>query len=103
MDTKHTDAPWHLSSIPGEYRQEHVVNDDGYCIATVHQPEPRAGRRDPREVLLANGSLIGRAPNMYIALKAIADMRTHDHANATELVALCITIAQIEVEKVERT
>lgn len=46
----------------------------------------------------ANAHLIAAAPSMRLALEAIAGMTTDDTTNHAELAALCIAIAQAELE-----
>lgn len=50
---------------------------------------------------LANARLIAAAPSMYDALAAIANMQTQETTEWWELATLCISIAKIEIAKLE--
>ena len=50
----------------------------------------------------ANARCIANANSMATALQAIADMQIKPDSNKEEILALCITIAKIEIAKLER-
>ena len=69
----------------------------GQHITSVYGP----GAGATAETMQANARLIAASPSMYDALAAIANMQVQETTDFRELAALCISIAHIEIAKLE--
>ena len=97
---KHTPGPWSIYNDGGS-NQGHY---DGYLKTDIqagadliHVRQSVAGNTFPR--LAANIHLMATAPSMFDALWAIANMQIKEETDKGEVLALCMSIARLELEK----
>lgn len=97
---KHTPGPWtiynHAGTNSGHY-DGYLKSDIRAGADLIHIRQSVAGNTFPR--LAANVRLIAAAPSMYDALWAIANMQVQEETDKGEVLALCMSIARIELEK----
>lgn len=93
---------------PGPWLILDFDQTEDYLIQIRSEPQDRlvaAAIHDdpdtPTPEDVANAILIKHAPDMYAALKAIADISVDAKTKQDELSALCIEIASIELKKFE--
>jgi hypothetical protein len=100
MPDKHTPGPWtiyrHAGTNSGHY-DGYLKSDIRAGSDLIHIRQSVAGNTFPR--LAANVRLMAAAPSMYDALWAIANMQVQDETDKGEVLALCMSIARIEIEK----
>ena len=98
---KHTPGPWivDIEKHGGNWdykirtvKPHNSVSGFGKHIATVNGIFQAMGQDNAR--------LIAAAPSMKDALWAIANMQVTKHTNKAEVLALCMSIAKIEMEKI---
>ena len=99
-DHKHTPGPWTIYNHSGN-NQGHF---DGYVKTDIkagadliHVRQSVAGNTFPR--LAANVHLMAAAPSMRDALCVIANMQVKEETDKGEVLALCMSIARLELEK----
>ncbi len=97
---KHTPGPWSIYNH-GDSNQGHY---DGYLktdiragAGLIHVLQSVAGNTFQR--LAANVHLMAAAPSMRDALWAIANMQVKEETDKGEALALCMSIARLELEK----
>ena len=97
---KHTPGPWtiynHDGSNQGHY-DGYVKTDIRAGVDLIHVRQSVAGNTFPR--LAANVHLMAAAPSMRDALWAIANMQVKEETDKGEVLALCMSIARLELEK----
>jgi len=97
---KHTLGPWtiynHNPSNSGHY-DGYLKSDIRAGADIIHIRQSVAGNTFQR--LSANLHLICAAPSMHDALWAIANMQVKEETDKGEVLALCMSIARIELEK----
>jgi hypothetical protein len=97
---KHTPGPWtiynHGGTDSGHY-DGYLKSDIRAGADLIHIRQSKAGNTFPR--LAANVRLIAAAPSMYDALWAIANMQVQEATDKGEVLALCKSIALLELEK----
>lgn len=94
MKATHTPGPWKI----GKFDDRQITFDivaNGYVSDVL--PGLAAGRT--KEDAEANARLIANAPSMKDALWAIANMQITEHTNRAEVLALCMSIARCEMDK----
>jgi hypothetical protein len=100
-DAKHTPGPWSIYNDNGVNNTGHY---DGYLKTDIkagsnliHIRQSIAGNTFPE--LSANVRLLANAPSMRDALCAIANMQITETTDKNEVLALCMSIAKLELEK----
>jgi hypothetical protein len=97
---KHTPGPWtiynHAGTDSGHY-DGYLKSDIRAGADLIHIRQSKAGNTFPR--LAANVRLIAAAPSMHDALWAIANMQIKEETDKGEALALCKSIALLELEK----
>jgi hypothetical protein len=97
---KHTPGPWtiwsHAGTNSGHY-DGYLKSDIRAGADLIQVRQSVAGNTFPR--LAANVRLMAAAPSMYDALWAIAHMQVQDETDKGEVLALCMSIARLEIEK----
>jgi len=97
---KHTPGPWTIYNYAGTnsgHYDGYLKSDIRAGADLIHIRQSVAGNTFPR--LAANVRLIAAAPSMYDALWAIANMQVQEETDKGEVLALCMSIARIELEK----
>jgi len=97
---QHTPGPWtiynHAGTNSGHY-DGYLKSDIRAGADLIHIRQSVAGNTFPR--LAANVRLIAAAPSMHDALLAIANMQIKEETDKGEALALCKSIALLELEK----
>jgi hypothetical protein len=97
---KHTPGPWtiynHAGTNSGHY-DGYLKSDIRAGADLIHIRQSVAGNTFPR--LAANVRLMAAAPSMYDALWVIANMQIREDTDKGEVLALCMSIARLELEK----
>ena len=97
---KHTPGPWtiynHAGTDSGHY-DGYLKSDIRAGADLIHIRQSKAGNTFPR--MAANVRLMAAAPSMYDALWAIANMQIREDTDKGEVLALCMSIARLELEK----
>lgn len=97
---QHTPGPWTIWGTGGTnsgHYDGYLKSDIRAGADMIHIRQSVAGNTFPR--LAANVRLIAAAPSMYAALWAIANMQITENTDKGEVLALCMSIARIELEK----
>ncbi len=96
----HTPGPWTIYNHPGTnsgHYDGYLKSDIRAGADLIHIRQSVAGNTFPR--LAANVRLIAAAPSMYDALWAIANMQVQEETDKGEVLARCMSIALLELEK----
>lgn len=97
---KHAPGPWtiynHGASNSGHF-DGYLKSDIQAGANLIHVRQSVVGNTFPR--LAANVHLMAAAPSMHDALWAIANMQVQEETDRGEVLALCMSIARLELEK----
>jgi hypothetical protein len=102
MKTQFTPGPWKATKTSSHVYHDAGNEHDGVICKMAHAGSLQWACKDPSSLEnTANARLIAASPSMYDALAAIANMQVQETTDFRELAALCISIAHIEIAKLE--